>query len=255
MPRLRVPESDDARAAFITTARRTAAADALKGIFYIPADTVTAAGVFLNDRTVGETVVPGFASLVTQRQLAEGRVTKEVGEAQTAEEGLDTYVRDYVAVLGRRTFRLKHSVAVLDCHNLNHSAEMPVISSREDRHTLAQQLVAGDAAAAAMGFAPMVNPSAAEVQAKLTDAVRESGEVTPVDRDLQTLLEKLRAVRPQAESAVDDLIAELRHSTRRLEPGTARGVMRSYGLSYETLPGEAPEPTPPAPTPTPAPTP
>lgn len=255
MPRLRNPESDDARAAFIAAAIRTATADALKGITYIPGATVTAAGGFLNDRTVGATTVPGFASLVTQRQLAEGRVTKEVGEAQTAEAALDTYVRDYIVVLGRRTFRVPHSVAVLDCHNLDHSANLPVISSREDRHTLAQQLIDGNVAAVAMGFAAMVNPSAAEVQAKLTDAVRESGEVTPVDRDLQALLESLRTARPQAEVVVDDLIAELRHSTRRLEPGTAREVMRSYGLSYETLPGEPLEPVQPAPAPAPAPTP
>jgi len=256
MPRMRVPESDDARAAFMATAIRTAAADAAKGITYIPASVVTAAAAFLNDRTVGETTVPGFASLVTQRQLLEGRVTKEVGEAQTAEDTLDTVVRDYVAVLGRRTFRLKHSVAVLDCHKLNHNAEMPTLSSREDRHTLAQDLVAGDAAAVAMGFPAMVNPSAAEVQAKLTDAIRERGEVTPVDRDLQALLEKLRALRPQAQVVVDDLVDELRHSTRRLEAGTAREVMRSYGLSYETLPGETPEPNEPAnPPPTPAPAP
>ncbi len=241
MPRMRVPESDDARAAFMSTAIRTAAADAAKGITYVPASVITAATTFLNDKTVGETTVPGFASLVTQRQLLEGKVSKEVGEAQKAEEVLDTHVRDYVAVLGRRTFRAGHAVAVLDCHELNHSGEMPVVSNREDRHALAQQLVAGDAAAVAMGFPAMANPSAAEVQTKLTDAIREVGEVTPVDRDLQALLEKLRAGRPQAQVVVDDLIDELRHSTRRLEPGTARDVMRSYGLSYETLPGEPAE--------------
>ena len=148
MPRMRVPESDDARAAFIATTLRTAAADAAKGITYVPASVITAAAAFLNDRTAGEATVPGFASLVTQRQLLEGKVTKEVGEAQTAEDLLDVYVRDYVAVLGRRTFRLKHSVAVLDCHKLNHSAELPPLGTQEERRTVAQELVAGDAAAA-----------------------------------------------------------------------------------------------------------
>ena len=254
MPRMRVPESDDARAAFMTTAIRTAAADTAKGITYIPAGVVTAATTFLNDRTVGETTVPGFASLVTQRQLAEGKVTKEVGEAQTAENALDRHTRDYVEVLGRRTFRLAHSVAVLDCHKLDHSADMPELNSLEDRRTVAQQLIAGDVAAVSMGFPAMGNPSAAELQAKLTEAVRERGEVTPMDRDLQALLEKLRVARPQAQVVVDDLIDELRHTTRRLEAGTARSVMRSYGLTFETLPGESAEPAP-ANSPVPAPTP
>ena len=159
-----------------------------------------------------------------------------------AEGVLDTYLRDYVAVL--------------DCHKLNHSAELPSLGTQEERRTVAQELIAGDAAAVAMGFPAMANPSAAEVQAKLTDAIRERGEVTPVDRDLQALLEKLRALRPQAQVVVDDLVDELRHSTRRLEPGTAREVMRSYGLTYETLPGEPADPvTPPSPAPSPAPTP
>ena len=142
--------------------------------------------MFLNDRTVGATTVPGFASLVTRRQLAEGKVTKEVGEAQTAEAALDTYVRDYIVVLGRRTFRVPHSVAVLDCHKLDHTANMPVISSREDRHTLALQLIAGNTAAVAMGFAAMVNPSAAEVQAKLDELAGEvwldEGELSDADK-------------------------------------------------------------------------
>jgi hypothetical protein len=257
---MRVPESDDSRAAFIATALRTAAADALKGIKYVPVDTIAAAAACLNDRTEGETVIPGFASLVTRRQLAEGRVSKEMGEAQQAEEGLHTYVRDYVAVLGRRTFRVPHSVAVLDCHKLNHSAELPPLGTQEERRTAALQLIAGDAAAVAMGFPAMVNPSAAEVQAKLTDAVRERGEVTPVDRDLQGIREQLRALRPQAQVVVDELVDELRHNTRRLEAATAREIMRSYGLSFESLPGEAPEPNQPAnpappPTPPPPPTP
>ena len=118
---------------------------------------------------------------------------------------------------------------VLDCHELNHSGEMRAMSNSEDRHALAQQLVAGGAAAVAMGFQAMVNPGAAEVQAKLTDAVREAGGVAPVDRDLQALLEKLRSARPQAEGVVEDLVAALGHSTRLAAAPSTRHPRRHAG--------------------------
>jgi hypothetical protein len=38
----------------------------------------------------------------------------------------------------------------------------------------------------------------------------------------------------------------LRHSTRKLEPGTTRNVMRSYGVEFDYLPGETPDPAVPA---------
>ena len=37
-------------------------------------------------------------------------------------------------------------------------------------------------------------------------------------------------------------IDELRHATRKLEPNTAHDIMRSYGITFETLEGESPEP-------------
>ena len=61
---------------------------------------------------------------------------------------------------------------------------------------------------------------------------------------------------PSMTSREDLEIAALRYNTRKLEPGAARDIMRSYGVSFDYDPGEAPDPTPaPAPAPTPAPTP
>jgi hypothetical protein len=121
---------------------------------------------------------------------------------------------------------------------------MPVISSREDRRTLAGQLIDGDRAAVAAGFPAMANPSAAELQSALASADKEAGEVVPVTRELQDVLEKIRAARPRAIELVEEVLAELRHSTRKLEEGTARDILRSYGVTFESLPGETPEPTP-----------
>jgi hypothetical protein len=138
---MRVPESDDARAAFMSTAIRTPAADAAKGITYIPGAVITSAATFLNDRTVGGNDGAGVCQPGHATAVAGGPGDEGGGEAQTAEVALDTYVRDYAAVLG----------------------------AREDHRTVAQELVAGDAATVAMGFPAMVNPGAVELQGKLTE--------------------------------------------------------------------------------------
>lgn len=242
MPRVRPPRSDAGQVHLLGTAATTAAGDAQKQLHYLPADLVTAIPAFLNDHQENGITIPGYATLVARRAAAEGIVTRETEEAQRAEDNLDTHIRDYIAVLARRTFRMKHSAAALDFHQLDHSGNIPPIASREDRRTLARQLIDGDATAIAAGFPAMANPSAAELQQALDTATREAGEIVPADRELQALLEQIRAARPRATELAQEVIDELRHATRKIEPGTARDIMRSYGITFETLEGETPEP-------------
>ncbi len=242
MPRIRPPRSDAGLAHLLRTAVTTATSDAESAPTYLPAALVTEITTFLEDRMEDENTIPGFETHIARRTASEGAVTRETGEAKAAEDNLDTHIRDYIVVLARRTFRLKHSVAVLDYHDLDHDGNIPVITSREDRRIVARQLVDGDAAATAAGFPAMVNPSAAELAAVLETATRETEEILPADRAFQEILQQIREARPRATALVEDVLAELRHSTRRIEPGTARDIMRSYGVTFQTLPGETPEP-------------
>ncbi len=242
MPRVRPPHSDAGQVHLLGTALTTAAADAAQNLTYLPAALVTSISAFLNDHQENGTPVAGYASLVAQRAAIEGIVTRETEEAQRAEDVLDTHIRDYIAVLARRTFRMNHSAAALDFHHLDHSGNIPPIASREDRRTLARQLIAGDTSATAAGLPAMANPSAAELQTALDNATRETDEIVPADRELQALLAQLRAARPRAAELVQEVIDELRHATRKIEPGTARDILRSYGITFETLEGEPPEP-------------
>lgn len=193
MPRLRSPESDESIAAFFAKARTTAAADAKRTKRYMQQSVVDDVAGFLNDRTetmAGEQrTIPGFGTLARGRKALEARVTKETSESTTAEEVLETVLRDYIVVLARRTFREKHNVAVLEAHGLTHDGTVPEIHSREDRRALARRLIDGDAAEIPLGAPAMANPSAAELQAKLDAAVKEEGDITPVNRDLEALLE------------------------------------------------------------------
>ena len=261
MPRVRPPQSDAGQVHLFTTALATAAGDgAPAGTRYLPAALVAEITAFVSDRLENGATLPGYSTLVARRAIHEGHVTRETGESQLAETDLETHIRDYIVTLARRTFRRKHSVAALDFHQINHNGDVPLISSREDRRTLARQLIAGDAAAIAAGYPAMQNPSAAELQQALTTATREAEEIIPADRELQALVEQIRTARPRATELVQEILDELRHSTRKLEPGTARDIMRSYGVTFEALEGEIPvlgdvpatptnPPVPPAPAP------
>jgi hypothetical protein len=257
MPRVRPPRSDAGQVHLLGTAVKTATGDSAQNRSYLPAGLLTQISAFLGDSQQNGTTLPGHATLLARRAALEGKVTQETADALTAEDILDTHIRDYIIVLARRTFRMKHSAAVLDFHQIDHAGTVPTISSREDRRTFARQLIAGDPAAIQAGFPPMANPSAVELDAALQTATREAEEIIPADRELQAILELIRASRPRATELAQEVIDELRHATRKLEPGTARDIMRSYGITFETLEGEAPEPgdvpvqpaTPPAPAP------
>ena len=257
MPRVRPPRSDAGQLHLLGTALKTATGDSAKNRSYLPAGLLTQISAFLGDSPQNGTTLPGHATLLSRRAALEGKVTQETAEALTAEDILDTHIRDYIIVLARRSFRMKHSAAVLDFHQIDHAGTVPAISSREDRRTLARQLIAGDAAAIQAGFPAMANPSAAELDAALQTATREAEEIIPADRELQAILELIRTARPRATELAQEVIDELRHATRKLEPGTARDIMRSYGITFETLEGESPEPgdvpVPPATPPAPAP--
>ncbi len=245
MPHLRIPRSDAGQLHLLTTSLKTADSDARGGKNYLPPSLVEEVTEFVNDGPAdapSEIPTPGFATLLAQRAVLEGDVTRETAEAQVAEAALDTYISDYIVVLARRTLRLKHNVAVLDYHKLDHSGNIPPITSREDRRTVARQLIAGDAAAAAAGFPLMANPSATELDSALSTATIEADQIVPADRALQEIIEKIRVARVQAGVLVQEIIYELRHATRRNEPSTAREIMRSYGITFEALPGEIPEP-------------
>lgn len=81
---------------------------------------------------------------------------------------------------------------------------------------------------------------------KLNLAVQEAAQITPKSREEEDALNAVRAQRPRAIELVNDVIDELRHSTRKLEPGTARDILRSYGVEFESLEGEEPDNPPPA---------
>jgi hypothetical protein len=247
MPRVRVPQSDEGRVQLLSKVQVTYAADEVAQRAYLPPALIERIGAVLEDRTneSGE-VVPGYRKNVqrlTQKRAAKAR---EVEEADQADGKLENYMRDFWEVLRRRTFRLGHAAAVLNFYDLPQDGSTPVVASRADRYAWAQKIADGEAGAVAAGYPAMANPSAGEVSQKLQAAKLESGQITPKEREEEEVLELVRAQRPAAIERVDDVLDELRYVLRKMEPGTARNIMRSYGVEFEFLPGETPDEEPPA---------
>lgn len=162
MPRVRLPESDEGRLQLLNKTLETAAVDANAGRYYLPESLATEVSTFLTDQTDPNTgePVPGYRVRVQQLIAKRAATSKEVEDADKAEAVLETYIRDFWEVLKRRTFRLGHSVAVLNHYDLPQDGSLPVLSTRADRQTWAGKIRDGEPAAAAAGFPAMANPSA-----------------------------------------------------------------------------------------------
>jgi hypothetical protein len=57
----------------------------------------------------------------------------------------------------------------------------------------------------------------------------------PPPNPIETLQSQKRPLR-------STILTHYHHATRKIEPGTARDIMRSYGVTFEALDGEIPEP-------------
>ena len=254
MPRVRQPESDEGRLFILNKAITVGVADRSAGRNYLDEALITDILALINDQTQPSPGIPGYATRIHLSTTARAKWLKETGEAQTAYETVELYLRDFLEVLKRRTVRLKHSASVLAFYKLPEDGSLPVLNNREDVETACKNVLDGEVEAVRAGFPAMVNPSAQELQNKLNDARREAGEITPVARGLEGAQRDVQALRPRAIELVEDVIAALRYNTRKFEPGAARDIMRSYGVAFDYDPGETPDPVP-APTPAPAPAP
>ncbi len=163
----------------------------------------------MNDQTT-PILVAGYATRIHLSTAARAKWLKETGEAQTAYEDVELELRDFWEGLKRRTVRKKHSPSVLAFYKLPEDGSIPALSSREDIETSCQNVLDGEVEAVREGFPAMANPSALEVQAKLTDARREAGEITPMARGLERAQRDVQELRPRAIEAVEDVIASLR---------------------------------------------
>jgi hypothetical protein len=178
--------------------------------------------------------IPVFTAAIKLKESELKHRMKEIGEQTDAFITLKTFILDMIQVAKRRIFRMKEPVDNLKYFGMPQTGDVPNPKSMDDISNLAETVITGDADAVADGFPAMANPSAAEVQEKLTAAEKERDEAKMADTILDNAQEDLANKRLTCESWIKEIQEELEFGLRKKDDSSRRRVMRSYGFKFES---------------------
>lgn len=167
------------------------------------------------------------------QRLAAARALR-VAEQNALVEPLKVYVRDFLVVARRRALRLGWGRDYFAGFGLTSGGKLPNPAGMEQAFLWADLLLREEAIAVAHGFAPMVNPSAAEVQALYEQAAAAQTAVSLADQHLQQAQHTLDEARQRAYACAKECAAEMRFALRHHDPDDGRRIMRRYGWHYFT---------------------
>jgi hypothetical protein len=216
----------------MSKAIQTAALDSANGSAYLDA-------ALVQDLTDHYTA---YNAAYEQTQSALGSRIGETAESSEALDKLKMYISHFWTSIYNRAQRLGLSAGVLNYYQLTSGGTRPTPSGRDEWLQLAEQVIGGDTQAAAAGFAPVAEPSAAELQAVLTSAVAEANDVVAADRAYAAAQASLAGFRPRADELIEEVRDVILFATRQMAASTQRRILRTYGARYRYLPGEPLDP-------------
>jgi molybdopterin converting factor small subunit len=231
MPYLAQPNSDLQRIVFLRTCLGMAKKAEEAGAAILSKKLVTHAETSLTDFTTSHQLLD--ASLSARQ--------KEVLEKNESVDVLMVYVRDFFDGLKRRTYRLHHPTSVLRLYGVSSEGDLPKLSGDNNLMEAARQIVLGDANAVAEGYVAMSNPTATEVQEKLTIAEKEKAEVGPADSEYNRVQKELDAKREPIDELISEIADTIQFVMRKESASNVRRVMRNYGFTYRYLKDEQPD--------------
>jgi len=223
MIRLRYPQADKDRLMLLESCAAQIARDVADTRAYIPAalDSAIQAHIAIFD--------PAITLAMNRR----GQRSVEVEEKQTAVSELDRYVRDYWNVLERRIIREKLPHGLFVEYDLLLSGDDPAGRSMTDLLKYADNIVEGEASITAKGYAPMCNPSAAEVAAKRAAVSTESADVIIADTALDESQHALEDARAEADKLIRFVVAQLDMALYGTDADDIRRIKERYGFKFE----------------------
>jgi len=228
MPIFSEPTNDEARLGFLKRAIVTAANDKAAGKSHLTEQTE-------NDVTE---FIPLFEGAINRINDSLSKRTVEVQEGSAALEHMKTVIRDFWEVIRRRVNRLEQPAGVLTYYELPLSGLTPRPTTIEEWFVLADKIIDGDAKAVAAGYPAMQNPDVEELKEAKENALEERKDISVVDRVYDDAQAEVEGLRPRAIELIDDVMADLRHSLRKLDEPSQRRIMRSYGATFKYYNGE-----------------
>ena len=223
MIRSRYPQADKDRLMLLESCAEQIARDVADTRAYIPAALATAI----------QAHILVFGPAVTRAMNMRGQRAVEVGEKQTAVAELDRYVRDYWNVLERRIVREKLPRGLFVEFDLLLGGDDPAGRSMTDMLKYADNIAQGEASIVAKGYAPMCNPSAAEVAAKRAAVSTESTDVIVADTALDEAQHTLEDARAEADKLIRFVVAQLDMALYGSDADDIRRIKERYGFKFE----------------------
>lgn len=163
---------------------------------------------------------------------AEAEQKQALAAADAAVEAIQAQVRQSWSTLRWRVRWQSLTPAVLPYYQLRPN-QTPKPPNRVGWLELAEQLILGDAAAQAAGFASAIDPIALPGARNGLQAALE--QVNRSQERLHSLRLQLRSVRGQSDRVIRHLLGDLRHALREENAASQQQIMRTYGARFRRL--------------------
>jgi hypothetical protein len=236
MPVFVPPSNDNARLGFLKATQNSDLKDKAEGRVFVYPETMENVTTF----------VPTFDERLSAETKSLSIRSKEVEEKNIAFEEMMTYTKDGVEVLRRMIYRKKLPVQTFQLYGLQLDGKTPVFGTQPEAFEFVEQFVKGDIESGKRGNPQISCPTVDEIKAVKDIAKKEYDDVVVADRAYAKVESDLSGLRLTADENIQEIMADLRRSLRKLEGPAQRRIMMSYGARFKFLPGE-PEELPPEP--------
>ena len=234
MPKYVTPRTDISRLTFMAKAVQTAT-DEAAAVAATGGGTTMLNPALLADLTAHYNAFKAASSAV---KTALGNRKAETAESVAAMNKLKMYSSHLRTAVRHRALREEQPARIFDFYGLNSDGTQPTFNSRRERLLAAEALIAGDAEAVAAGYAPIVAPSAAELQVVYDAAMAQAGDLPAADKAYDEAQAAVAALRPQADKLIKAVRAAILYATYEMDAPSQRRVLRNYGSEYYYAPAE-----------------
>lgn len=228
MPRYKAPNTDAARLSFLDKAVETATTTQLAGTSQIDAPLLAELTAHL--------ALFRAANRTVQNALSDR--TGETAEVTAAMSKLTMHISHMWTAVYHRYLREEQSVRILGYYRLGSDGNRPSITKRRDALLMADELIGGDAKAITEGFAPIAQPTVAELTAVRDRARTEVKDAPLADAAYDRAQAAVAALRPEADRLIKEARDMILYAARNMDAASQRRVLRNHGAQYYYLPSE-----------------
>ena len=226
------PTNDKQRLTFLEVLSRGAEQDQSDGHEILTPELVTRAA----------TLRQSFIAFqkATRQRLTERR---EAVEAKNrAIDQLDRMNRDFWEVLKRRNRREGYSASIMGRYRLTSETAPPHTNRANEILVTSGLIIEGEQNAVEVGFPPMTNPSASELEAQLEVTEKAMREANKAERNYQTAHRELDGLRTEIKTLLETIHHYFRYKLAHLTPAQQRNAMTRYGYTFTGNRAEIEEP-------------